>query len=278
MATQIQLQNNDNIDFSIRKSSIGLMSTHTSIQPVLNSEISNLFNIKKTQLKMLRTRGYDISKEAHILSWNLSDFSKIYIDFAKSQNITLRSSLTQIYFELPKSNLPKCCVYYADPSEKSTFGKNELRKFIEFLDKYELLNGILITSNPLSSDAKKNKKKLSAYSIQVFQDCEINIDPTEHRLVPCHTVLTEEEVKELVNNNVFNLSNCLIIQPTDPIVKYLGVKKGQVLKIDRFNILGTMVHKYTAYRLVQGVDTNQIEASTLEEVENEGDLDIISTF
>lgn len=248
------------INESTKVKSISSNITVLNLPNLINSEISTLFKIKTTQLKMLRTRGYDISREAHILTWNVHTFAKIYVEFAKSQNITARSSLTQIYDGNNKLNLPRCCVYYADVSSKTTFGKDDFRNFIEFLDNYRIKNGILVTSKQLSADAKKHKKKLLAYSIQVFLDNEISIDPTEHYLVPKHKIVSEEEKKILeVTNKDFNIADLILISPSDPIIKFIGAKKGQIVKIDRVNFLNVMTQKYTAYRLVQGVDTQSIE-------------------
>ena len=277
MATlmEINTQNNNNIISSnggkkIKNVKSNSVSTGISNLPTLiNSEISTLYKIKKTQLKMLKLRGYDITREAHILTWNLHDFANIYINFAKSKNMSVRSCLSQIYDANAKNKLPACCVYYADVLTKQTFGKDDFCTFIEYLDKYSIRNGILITSKQLSSDAKKHKKKLSAYSIQVFLDREIEINPTEHYLVPKHIIVTDEERKNLESTNKnFNIADLPLIPPSDAIIKYIGAKKGEIIKIERFNILNGMVHKYIAYRVVQGLQTQGIEITVPEDDTN----------
>jgi DNA-directed RNA polymerase subunit H (RpoH/RPB5) len=258
MATLMQIRSSANTEIQPVQTT---KSSFSHMSDLFNSEISTLFKIKKTQLKMLRTRGYDISREVHILSWNVNNFSNVYIDFAKSQNMTVRSSLTQIYNENPTFNLPKLCVYYADMSSKTTFGKDDFRNFIEFLDRYEVRNGILITSKPLSPDAKKHKKKLSAYSIQVFLDQEITIDPTEHVQVPKHEICSEQERLSITSRPNFDNKDSIIIQPSDIIVRYLGAKKGQMIKVHRINMINGMVMKYIVYRTVKNIGSDEVEAT-----------------
>ena len=69
----------------------------------------------------------------------------------------------------------------------------------------------------------------------------------EHELVPEHVLLSEEEKKELLEKLGVKLSQLPRIFTTDPAVKELGAKKGDVVKIIRKSeVAGTAIY----YRVV----------------------------
>ncbi|MBU7044304.1 MAG: DNA-directed RNA polymerase subunit H [Theionarchaea archaeon] len=72
-------------------------------------------------------------------------------------------------------------------------------------------------------------------------------DPTHHEIVPEHIKLEEEEVKELLCNYNITKDKLPLIKVTDPIVKAIGAKPGQVLKIIRKQ---SPAGEAIAYRLV----------------------------
>lgn len=59
------------------------------------------------------------------------------------------------------------------------------------------------------------------------------IDIQKHILVPKHTLLSEAEAAELLES--FNVTpvQLPVISATDPIIKAIGAKVGQIIKIER---------------------------------------------
>ena len=74
---------------------------------------------------------------------------------------------------------------------------------------------------------------------------EINIFESE--LVPKHRILSEEEKKALLAKYNAKLSQLPRILTTDPVVKALGAKPGDVLEITRKN---PEIGEYKYYRVV----------------------------
>lgn len=69
----------------------------------------------------------------------------------------------------------------------------------------------------------------------------------KHELVPKHTILNDEEKKKLLERFNIKPNHLPRILTTDPVVKELGAKEGNVLKIDRKSpVSGTI----TYYRIV----------------------------
>jgi len=76
------------------------------------------------------------------------------------------------------------------------------------------------------SKVKEPKKSLRELS---------EIDITKHYLVPKHVILSEEEKKELLEKYKVSLSDLPKIKISDPALKNLNVKPGDVVKIIRNN-------------------------------------------
>jgi len=56
---------------------------------------------------------------------------------------------------------------------------------------------------------------------------------TEHIYVPKHEILSEEEAQELLKQLHATPEQLPYIRATDPVVRELGAKPGQILKITR---------------------------------------------
>ena len=220
--------------------------TYQDVDPEI---AARLFEIKKNQLKMVERRGYNIDRERYILQITLPEFLKTYISFARKQNKSFRSILTNIY---ENEEGKKILVYYADALTSSTqLGVNEIGDAIVYMDKYHLHDAIIITVKQLNPPANKHINGLVAYNIQIFLEAEMAYDPTEHFLVPKHIPLTETEQKEFLENNQIGIDQMPIILSNDIIIKNLGIRSGQIVRIERENMFETMIVKSVTYKVVQ---------------------------
>lgn len=62
---------------------------------------------------------------------------------------------------------------------------------------------------------------------------EINVKVTEHILVPRHEVLAPEEIEEVLKRYNAKIDQFPYILSTDPVVKEIGAKPGDLIKIIR---------------------------------------------
>lgn len=69
----------------------------------------------------------------------------------------------------------------------------------------------------------------------------------DHELVPQHIILSEKEVEEVLKRFNIQPENLPKILINDPVVKAIGAKKGDVIKIIRKSKTAS---KVVAYRLV----------------------------
>jgi len=89
----------------------------------------------------------------------------------------------------------------------------------------------------MAKSVKKSKsKKVSKVDEPKKSLRELSeIDITKHYLVPKHVILSEEEKKELLEKYKASLSDLPKIKISDPALKNLNVKPGDVVKIIRNN-------------------------------------------
>ena len=73
-------------------------------------------------------------------------------------------------------------------------------------------------------------------------------DILQHKLVPEHTILSEEEAQKVLDDLNVRLDQIPKILPTDPVVKAIDAKIGDILKITRKSETAGI---FVAYRVVR---------------------------
>jgi DNA-directed RNA polymerases I, II, and III subunit RPABC1 len=107
--------------------------------------------------------------------------------------------------------------------------------------------GILIVGGRFSNLAKAMLADVSGITVEHFREEEVVIDITEHELVPEHVVLTSEEKAQLLARYKLKDTQLPRIQQGDPVARFYGMQRGQVVKIIRPS---ETAGRYVTYRIV----------------------------
>jgi DNA-directed RNA polymerase subunit H len=114
--------------------------------------------------------------------------------------------------------------------DEATVGIAMMNSLYKLLEAKELERAIIITegrfTHAAKQGAKKRKVELLPKSFPVF-------DIFEHKLVPRHEILTEKEKSQILTQYKIQPYQMPQIKSTDPAVKAIGAKPGDMLKIIR---------------------------------------------
>ena len=184
----------------------------------LNPEASKLFRVRKTCLKMMQKRGYIVDNDdVNMTTDNFRD------TFGSDPS---RTSLNLIF---EKSDDPGDQMMIFFPSDEKV-GVKPIKDYCSRMKDEGVLRSIIVVRGNLTPFAKQAIKEMSThgYRMEYFKDAELLVDITEHKLVPEHVVLTQQQKQELLERYRLKPSQLPRIQATDPVARYYGLKHQQV--------------------------------------------------
>ena len=77
----------------------------------------------------------------------------------------------------------------------------------------------------------------------------MKIDIQNHKLVPKHEIMTEEEISEEFSDVDYDFKDLPKIKANDPVVEAIGAEPGNVLRITRDSQTAGV---FITYRIVEG--------------------------
>lgn len=144
----------------------------------------------------------------------------------------------------PKADVGTIWVEFLDEDQ---LGADQMRRFGKFCAHENHHTGILVSHVSVSPSAKKEIAKFAQWtSIEWFLEEDLLINITHHELVPRHVVLSREEKNALLKRYRLKETQLPRILQKDPVAKYFGMKRGQVVKIIRNS---ETAGRYASYRL-----------------------------
>uniref|UniRef100_A0A1J3G0A1 DNA-directed RNA polymerase V subunit 5A n=1 Tax=Noccaea caerulescens TaxID=107243 RepID=A0A1J3G0A1_NOCCA len=201
-----------------------------------SSEESHRYYLaRRTALEMLRDRGFQVSSEDIDLSLQV---------------------FRTVHGERPDVDRLRISVQHRSDSSKKVkvvfFGTgmvkvNSIRSVAAEVLSQETITGLILV---LQSHVTKQALKaieLFSFKVEIFQITDLLVNVTNHVLKPQHQVLSDEEKTTLLHK--FNIEEKQLprISKKDAIVRYYGLEKGQVVKV---NYRGELSESHVTYRCV----------------------------
>jgi DNA-directed RNA polymerase I, II, and III subunit RPABC1 len=210
-------------------------------------ELSKLFKVQKTLDKMMSDRGYEQEKKEELTfdNWKekLKEKKKINGIYYKADKDKKGQIIESNDNEQKK---PVKRIYYHYITQK--LNVDTIKAFFSIMRVIEACSGIIIIPGKPTQQAKQKLQEISKeLPIEIFTVSELVVNITEHELVPKHILLSEKDKKLLLDKYKIKDPNQLPkILLSDPVARYLGLKRGDVVKIIRKS---ETAGKYITYRI-----------------------------
>lgn len=203
-------------------------------------EASDLYRVRKTLCQMLKDRGYVISDDDLLMT--LDEFKGLFTgDGGK-----IARERCQITTCQESDRNDQLFAFFPTANEK--LGKKEIDRYLLQMRQEEVKRAILVLRQQPTSFASQIINRLSdELTLEVFLDHELMVNITQHELVPKHEVLDAGQKKALLARYKLKETQLPRILKTDAVARYLGLKRGQVVKVIRPS---ETAGRYVTYRMV----------------------------
>ena len=201
-----------------------------------NDKRTKLFRVRKTVHKMLNARGYLVS--AKELERDMDSFTEDFGDEHKRDSLTIMA---------PKRDDPSENIFVFCPEEEKV-GVKTIKDYAKRMKEENVYRAIIVVQASLTPFAKQSllECQTQKFYIEQFQETELLVNIVDHVLVPEHILLSDEQKKTLLDRYKVKDTQLPRIQMHDPIARYYGMRRGQVVRIIRPS---ETAGRYVTYRL-----------------------------
>lgn len=140
---------------------------------------------------------------------------------------------------------PQIGTIHVEFSGDLSLGVKGLKTFAQTLNEKNYYTGIFVTPSMPTSSALKIIPSLLPIVMEIFREEDLLVNISRHELVPKHTLLSAEDKKRLLERYRLKETQLPRIRVDDPMAKYLGLRRGQVVKIIRKS---ETAGRYASYR------------------------------
>lgn len=190
-----------------------------------SEELRHLWMCQKTIYQMMKDRGHIVSTAD--LEMTLDDFKKAYPSLVSTGSKHALSMLFQ-HSTQPGKQL---FVFFPD---NAYFKAKDIKLYISTLGKQNVHNGIIVCKETLKAHSLKAlDESRKEYDLELFYMRELLFNVTRHKDVPQHTLLSDEEKKQVLKERKVNEAQLKKILVEDPVNRYYAGKRGQLYRITR---------------------------------------------
>lgn len=206
-----------------------------SVRGGLTPASARLFRVYRTMANLLDQRGYMVPKPVREMT--PFEFKSRFGEHPNRETLTL-------LVEKADDDTNQLFVFFP---EDEKVGVKPIKVYTDRMRTEGVSNAIMVLKVDITPFAKQAVQEMSdSFRIEHFKESELLVDITKHQLVPQHQVLTANEKSELLKRYRLKDTQLPRIQPNDPIARYYGMRRGQVVKIIRPS---ETAGRYVTYRI-----------------------------
>ncbi|KAI6184308.1 RPB5-like protein [Aphelenchoides bicaudatus] len=191
------------------------------------AQVYTMYRTRRTIFQICHDRGYLVTQDE--LDQSLDHFKAQYGD-KPSEGRPNRTELT-ILVAHNDDPTDQMFIFFPDDAK---IGIKNVKAFCHQMQEQNVTRAIIVVQTGLTPSARQAISDMAPkYILEVFYEAELMVNITEHELVPEHVVMTQDEKTELLTRYKLKDTQLPRIQVNDPVSRYFGLKRGQVVKIIR---------------------------------------------
>lgn len=205
-------------------------------------QITRAWRVYRTTKELVRDRGYNVAQQEIDIS--LDEFKRLHAPDDMLLRTTLNFQAVPTAQALEK--FPDMGTIFVNFCEEASVGVKTMREFCLMMASKHISSALFIYQQSITPAAGKLIPTVLPATIETFMESDLVVNITKHVLVPKHIRLSEVEKRELLERYRLKESQLPRIQREDPVARYLGLKRGQVVKIIRRSETSG---RYASYRI-----------------------------
>ena len=203
------------------------------------------YRVRKVVYKMLTKRGYNIPASDSQLT--PEEFSKRFVEARVGADGAKNDPRDLMTIQVQKIEDSGGQIFVFFPEDPKV-GVEPIRRYVVRMEENNAKRGIIVVKDNVTPFAKAAIDEMRPdYIVEVFRRIELLVDITEHELVPEHQVLTQAAKEQLLARYKLTEAQLPRLQKDDPVARYFGLDRGQVVKIIRPS---ETAGRYVTYRIV----------------------------
>ena len=233
-------------------------------EPKYAPALVRMWRVWRTAKEMLHERGYIVVEDDMTIS--LEDFARRFaredgepdrsrLPFSAQPSEEMLIKYTPLPTKKDPDPVPSVGQIWVEFNSDENVGLKQLRDYMTHLVNGNFYSGIMVTVKQLTGMGLRLLRGQSGGGmtegpkggLEVFVEQDLLVNITKHELVPKHVLLSSEEKAQLLKRYRLKETQLPRIQSSDPVAKFLGLRRGTVVKIIRKS---ETAGRYASYRWV----------------------------
>lgn len=159
-----------------------------------------------------------------------SDYFVSYDDFIEWVGDKENEARKTMYFTSNGTGKNPIAVFW-----KELLGTSDVLDVVETIKSENIKHALVIHNNKVTPYAATALRLLRVQKIiiEVFTEDELQFNITRHEYVPKHIICSAETKQKVFDTYAIDATKMIKILVTDPVLRYYGATKGQLIKIVR---------------------------------------------